>query len=686
MHKLRTIDVWDTLLRRKGHPDFSKLISARAISLSYCAELAAPFKDHWSIFRERCSIEGELANANGDGEYEVGDVLIKLLSRILARRDQLDLSALAVGLAELELQFELSHTYPDPEFPAFSQTYTAEQTLFLSDFYMSAERIRRLLQHHALDKLVGDGISSCDVGLNKRSGRLFRYVHQQHGVEPHEHIHIGDNLYADVKVPQRLGIQAVHFQPVDEHRKRLERSAFLHNRQALFSHLAEAVWTGAQDEVYKLQGEARSAYLLGVRVAPLLIGFTLHIAERALSDDVERLYFFTREGEFYLRVWQTIFPENRLAGLELPPADLLEVSRIATFCASLQEISTTELMRVWNLYSTQSIFALLKTLGLDANAFAEVCQTYNLNPKEDLVYPWQDGRVQALIQDARFRGLVQAKIDDDRARLLDYLDQHGWRQELPTVGIVDIGWRGTIQDNLAYLRTETHIAGYYLGLQHFLNPQPENCSKTAFGPDANNSSDYLNLLDAVSMIEMLCNSPCGSVTGYARDVDGCITAIRDIDEGENAVHHAFVMHFQKGVLFASQHWANYVDSHVIVSGELRDTAFAIWLELVSKAHQDLAQAYASLSHNEVFGVGGFVKKSTVPSPWQLFQGLFSRKVRHEVILYIRQTQWAAGIWGRKDLGLIHKLLLMAALQLGRYYKRLRYWWLYRKTQKRSQGA
>jgi hypothetical protein len=100
----------------------------------------------------------------------------------------------------------------------------------------------------------------------------------------------------------------------------------------------------------------------------------------------------------------------------------------------------------------------------------------------------------------------------------------------------------------------------------------------------------------------------------------------------------------------------------------------------------LAQAYASLSHNEVFGVGGFVKKSTVPSPWQLFQGLFSRKVRHEVILYIRQTQWAAGIWGRKDLGLIHKLLLMAALQLGRYYKRLRYWWLYRKTQKRSQGA
>jgi len=677
MYKLQTIDVWDTLLRRKGHPDFSKLISARAISLSHGPELAAQFRDHWSIFHERCAIEGEMANASGDGEYEVGDVLTKLLSRILDRRAQLDQSALAAGLAELELQYELSHTYPDPEFSSFSQTYTAQQTLFLSDFYMSAECIRRLLQHHGLDKLVSDGICSCDVGLNKRSGRLFKYVHEQYGVEPHEHVHIGDNQHADVEMPQRLGIQGVHFQPAEEHRKRLERSAFLHDRQALFNHLAETVWTEAQDEVNKLRGEARSAYLLGIRVAPLMIGFMLHIAERALADDVERLYFFTREGEFYLRVWRTIFPQNRLAGLELPPADLLEVSRIATFCASLQEISTTELMRVWNLYSTQSIFALLKTLGLEADAFEEVCQAHDLNPKEDLVYPWQDGRVQALIQAPRFRDLVQAKIDADRTRLLKYLDQQGWHQELAKVGVVDIGWRGTIQDNLAYLRAETHISGYYLGLQRFLNPQTENCSKSAFGPDANKSSDYLNLLDAVSMIEMLCNSPSGSVTGYTPAVDGHVASVRVVDEGENAVHHAFVSYFQHGVLFASQHWANYVDSHVIVSSELRNVACAIWLDLATETHQDLAQAYASLSHNEVFGVGGFVNKSVVPSPWQLFKGIFSRKVRQEVILYIRQTQWVAGIWGRKDLGQIHKLLLIGVLQLGRCYKRLLYWWRYR---------
>ena len=678
MHKLRTIDVWDTLLRRKAHPDFSKLISARALSLSHGAELAMPFKDPWAIFRERCAIEGELARApqGGDGEYEAQDVLVRMLDRVLLSKEQIDLQAMADGLAELELQFELRHTYPDPEFSIFSQAYPAKKSLFLSDFYMSAEQIKRLLQRHGLDTLVEDGISSCDVSLNKRSGKLFGYVHDQYGVKPQEHVHIGDNRHADVEMPKKMGIQAVHFLPVAEHRKRQERAAFFHDRLALFRYLAEEVWQGARDEAEGLQGEARSAYLLGIRAAPLLVGFILHVAERALLDNVERLYFFTREGELYLRLWRAIFPENRLAGLVLPPADLLEVSRISTFCASLREISTGELMRLWNLYSTQSIFALLKTLGLDADAFAEVCHAHDLDLKADVVYPWQDDRVQALFKDPRFRGPVDAKIEDDRSRLLDYLNQHGWRPGLGRVGIVDIGWRGTIQDNLAYLQPETRISGYYLGLQRFLNPQPENCSKSAFGPDANKSTDYLNLLDAVSLIEMLCNSPNGSVTGYTRNAEGRMSAIRAVDEGENAVHHDFVAHFQKGVLFASQLWADYVDSHVILSVELRDSGCAVWHELVAKTNQDLAQAYASLSHNEVFGVGSFVDKSAVPSVWQFFQGVFSRQRRQEVILYIRQTQWVAGIFGRKDLGLTHKMLLVSVLLLGRCYKRLLYWWRY----------
>ena len=682
MHKLRTIDVWDTLLRRKGHPDFSKLISARALSLTHKAELAIPFKDDRAIFRERCAIEGEIASTTShDGEYEVKDVLTRLLGRVLIKPTQIDLAALAERLAELELQFELRHTYPDPEFSSFSQAYPAQQSLFLSDFYMPAENLQRLLKHHGLDTLVDQGISSCDVGLNKRSGNLFKHIHDQFHVLPQSHVHIGDNLHADVEMPKKLGIQAIHYLPEEEHRKRQELAAFFHDRYALFRHLAESTWNKATDEAKGLEAQAQHAYLLGIRTAPLLIGFILHIAERALLDGIERLFFFTREGEFFLQVWRAIFQDNCLAGQKLPSPDLLEVSRIATFCASLREVSTNELMRLWNLYSTQSISSLLKTLGLSPDNFTEVCQAHGLSPKEEIVYPWEDSRVQALFKDPLFFELIQAKVNTDRTNLLEYLNQHGWQQDLAKVGIVDIGWRGTIQDNLAYLFPDTHIFGQYLGLQHFLNDQPQNCSKSAYCVDANHSDNYQNLLDAVSLIEMLCNSPNGSVSGYTHSADRRMSANRIVDEGENAVYEAFVSHFQKGVLFASQHWSDYVDSHVITSDELKESSCKIWHELVTKPSQNLSQAYASLSHNEVFGVGEFVDKSAVPTPSQLFHGVFSKKIRQDIILYLRQNQWVAGISNRKDLGLIHRTLLISVLLMGRGYKRFKYWRNYRNNLK-----
>lgn len=670
MYTLRTIDVWDTLLRRKCHPDFSKLISARAIFLLFEVEVSrSGFSDHWVIYHERCRIEAELVDARsfGDGEYRVVDVLNRLLSRVLNRED-VDKVAMAEWLATLEFEFELRHTYPDPSIRDCIKGFPARHTRFLSDFYMSAKQLKRLLRHHVLDGLVPEGISSCDIGLSKRSGNLFRYMHTQFEISPSEHVHIGDNLQADVEVPSQLGIKAVHFEPPEEHRMRQQRTIFFTDRMALFQYIAQEVWAETMHEAETLQGKVKSAYLLGVRTAPLLIGFMLHIAERSLIDRVENLFFFTREGEFFIQIWRSVFPDNQLAGQVLPSANLLEVSRIATFCASLQEISTNEMMRLWNLYSTQSIYALLKTLGLAPEVFFEVCQVHGLSLAEELVCPWQNKCVQELFQDPVFQALIQDKIDQDREKLLAYLRQSGWVNKPSYIGVVDVGWRGTIQDNLALLSPNALIYGYYLGLQRFLNQQPDNCRKSAFGPDANIKSTDRKLLDPVSLIEMLCNHPNGSVVGYEHGADGQISAVRMVDSTENKVFFDFVAHFQEGVLRASRSWAEYIDSHVITSEELKEPGRSIWNELITKTDQDLAQVYASLNHNEVFGVGKFVDKNIVPSPSQLIQGVFSRRIRRDIILYFRQTQWVAGIWGRRDLNLVHKLMLASAMHLARMYK------------------
>lgn len=677
MHRLRTLDVWDTLLRRKCHPDLIKLVVARHLLLSHGNEVAEPYRDQWALLRERCLIEGELARAAAargkDDEYSLEQVFSRLLERVSsvpveAREQRVE------ELIATEVEIEKANTFADPECREQLAAYPAERTLFLSDFYMPASLISELLAHHGLDDLAPEGLSSCDLGLNKRSGRLFGHVHATYGVAPEQHVHIGDNAHSDHRVPAALGVRTVHYLPERPHAEREQREGLFRDRAALLNHIDHEVAQLAEPAAAELRGVARTAFLLGTRCAPLYVGYALFTAERALTDRLQQLYFLTREGEFFIEVYRRVLPEGRLAGIALPPAQVLEVSRLATFCASLQEVGTGEMMRLWNLYSTQSMMAMIKSLGIDPARVEPLCARHGIAIADPVVYPWKDARVQELFADPEFQTLIGAQVEADRALLLDYLAARGLGPDCRRVGIVDIGWRGTIQDNLALLLPDRTVFGYYLGLARFLNPQPANCCKAAYGPDLNRALDFSHFLDAVSPIEMLSNSPHGSTEGYRREADGRVIARRNVDPEENQVHASFVAHFQRGVLLAGEQWGHYADNHAITADELRGHACEIWDTLISRSPQELSDAYASLSHNEVFGVGHFVDKSAVPSISSLLLGVFDRRRRYEVIQYIKQTQWNAGLWKRSDLGLVHKCLLSAALVAGRAVKIARLRW------------
>jgi len=667
MYKLRTIDVWDTLLRRRSHPDFSKLHTARAIYLGLGQMVRDEYHDHWSIYRERCKIEGTLVAEREHGEYSLDEVLELLLQSVMREYNAVDIEKYRQIYSASEQSFELRNTYPDPCIERFCGAWPAAETYFLSDFYMNAAAIQKLLDHHGVARFVKAGISSCDVGFSKRRGQLYEQIHTLYGVEPRDHVHIGDNFEADVLMARKLGVHAVHFEPKSAHSERMRISEYLNNRTALFSHIAQEVTKNAEPRLQSLSGAQRTAYELGLHTAPLFVGFIIFIAEQALKNKDEKVFFFTREGEFFLRIWKALFPDNEISGLELPLPDLLEVSRLATFCASLRSVSVGELRRVWNLYSTQSMDALLKTLGLRPDEFATMLARYNLTLDENIVHPWQDNRVRALFADTAFTSSIEAKVEADRRQLGKYLDSKGFGAAANSA-VVDIGWRGTIQDNLGYVRPQTRLTGYYLGLQTFLNEQPANCAKRAYGPNGNGATDHLDLLNVVSLLEMLCNSPNGSVSGYGETHEGQVHAIRIVDDAENRTFEQFVSYFQEAVLQAASVYAPYIDNHVIVSSELRERACEIWGKLIGETHQDLARAYISLSHNELFGVGKFIDKSHVPSLRDIVQGLFNHSRRHEVIQYIRQTQWPQLIWARKELSYIHRLSLFLLMKAALFYK------------------
>lgn len=670
MYKLRTVDVWDTLLRRDCHPECIKLATSAYLLYGWPTLLKPAFRDHWALYNARVDAERHLAAAaravGHDDEYKISSVLGYWLEVVIAGVFD---SGLPAQLAEFELSVEIARSFRDPDIGDFLAPHAAERTLFLSDFYMDADMLSRLLKAKGLDKIVGDGISSCDAGLNKRSGRLFRYVHETQAVSPHEHIHFGDNALSDVESAAKIGVKAIHYLPERAHAERCERERLFISRDVLFEHLRALIGEDANVRASAMEEHARAAFIFGVEAAPLFIGFALWIAEQAVVKRLDRLFFLTREGEFFRRIFATLFPDGKVFGHSLPPYLDLEVSRLSTFAASLSDVSTDELSRLWRLFRTQRIGGLFATLGLSSESFEGLLAELGLSPDVVVERPESSPVLAQLLNAPAFREAALKAVADQRGLLMDYLAECGFVADA-RVGVVDIGWRGTIQDNLAYVMPGSSISGMYLGLRKLINPQPSAVSKEAYVADERRDTDTDKLFEAFAVLEMLCSSPNGSVEGYTRKVEG-VSARRSISADENAAYDGFARYFQDGVALTTEVWRPYLERYVVTSVEMRASARQVWRVLCESPSPQLAQLFLETPQHDVFGFGDFYRRNQAPSIATIFTAPFRRGARREVLEFVRRVQWTSGVSHIRGVGPVHRKTLVALFAVANLAKRYR---------------
>lgn len=668
MYKIRTIDVWDTLLRRDCHPECIKLATAHHLFFGWRDLIKPEFRDSWVLYKARLDAERTLAvqaKAGGkDDEYEISQVLALWTSAIFV---DMEPPALSARLAEFELSVEVARSYADSEIFDFLSSHEAEKTLFLSDFYMSGEMLRRLLSAKGLNTLVADGLSSCDVGLNKRTGQIFRHIHSIHAISPQEHVHIGDNEWSDVLSPRELGVHALHYLPDSEHAERLAREHLFSSREALFDHIRGECASLAQDESKGLSAKQAAALSLGIQAAPLFIGFALWIAEQAVLRKLDRLYFFTREGEFFQKVFCAIFQRGRLFGHNLPPADILEVSRLSTFAPSMRCASIQEMSRIWSLFKVQSVSGLFTTLGVDIGTFSELLDTLGLKETDVITDPESSPELHRLFETPTFVEAVEKSLAYQARMLQIYLKQCGV-SACNRVGFVDIGWRGTIQDNISLLVPDIHSHGLYLGLRQVINAQPDNVSKAAYVTDENKTSAPNSLFTNFAAMELLCNSPLGSVVGYTLENERT-KARRHVDQSESAVYDEFVRPFQEGVLLAAQHWQSYLERYVVSSIEMHEVAFQVWDKLRRTPDECLVEMYFRTPQQDIFGYGEIFKRSQYPSLSTIFLSPILASRRRQLIEFIRRVQWSEAIKNAKDIGKFHRTVLLFAFRSAHLVKR-----------------
>lgn len=365
-------------------------------------------------------------------------------------------------------------------------------------------------------------------------------------------------------------------------------------------------------------------------------GYVSWIVEASRKLGIRRLYFFTREGEFFKKLYDE-FGKSSLNCKKVPDAKIIEVSRMSTFFPSLREISTEECKRIWNQYTAQSMDAFCRSLHIDIRLIEKMLYKYHIPKGQSIQNPSEDSRIQKLFQDQEFLKVMEQQRDEKRMLLYAYLKQNGWRQyEKDKIGIVDIGWKGTIQDNLCFLYPDYKIFGFYAGLQDFLIKQPPNSRKYGYM----NIFRYKGLiLSSVRPLEMLCNSKNGSTEGYIYK-EGFVKAVKVADKEENDVYSLYTKKMQ-GIIINDK---NKCLNEMVHSkdADYRKKAMKALFQFIAYPDYKSASAYFELKHNEVFGLGKYVQVKEKFSPYIFFYVLFGSRGIRKCQKLLSETGWPQG--------------------------------------------
>lgn len=458
-HEVISFDIFDTLLYRpfQSPSDLFDLMSEEVRTITGIESFA--FKTE----RQRAEREAfRIAIDRGDGEVRLAEIYEALQLQIGVGDDVRD------QIMTLEMSLEKDLLYPRMSgYKAYQEAISlSKRIVIVSDMYLPRDFLASVLQKNGYEGYEDLFVSS-DYRAKKHSGVLFEHLIAKLGINPNKILHVGDNLYADVKRAKEKGIKPFHlvkasevFTGNDSYRVPWSRDG---SRHALDWRMVLAILGNRMHDnpyIPHRKGTLFSgdSWKLGYYgFGPLLLGFAKWLLEQAMRDGVDRLYFLSRDGRIMKEAYDLLAPLYDRA----PSSHYMLCSRRAVNLAKVSTLaSAIDLLHV--------DFAHRTTLGhLLTHRFGASQQDIDLDVLKAHGYAWETPltsddlpRLRALIQD-----VIKSLLDiaaNERSNYLDYLETTGIYADGSTA-VVDIGYAGTMQESLYVLSGNTkRLGGYYL--------------------------------------------------------------------------------------------------------------------------------------------------------------------------------------------------------------------------------
>ncbi|MBU5428790.1 hypothetical protein KQI22_01750 [Kineothrix sp. MSJ-39] len=411
--------------------------------------------------------------------------------------------------------------------------------LLISDMYLPVNVIEKILQREGIcgySKLY----VSCGVMKTKLSGDLFRWVLDENNIAAKDMLHIGDSWKGDYKIPRKLGISVLHIPNRIKKTKASVREDDTIDCNMLKSFINNTLPWG-EDEYYKFGYEKFGMFLWG---------YAKWIKSNLLSENIKKVYFFSRDGLIMKKAFDLLEHDN----IE---SYYLEVSRRSLripilwmdceFETILDMISPSQMLPIETIFDG---------VGLDIDEYDQLLFQYGFDKQTSFERKSIGKRNDLRALYDELKPDIIRKSKQEYVALEKYIKQNSLKGKF---AIVDIGWSGGMQryltETLDRLEIDNEIKGYYIGVADYYKRNVAVIPQLSLKGYLFDFKNDLHAQDKrkgfVGLFETLFLEQNGSVKSYKMEngiVKACRYPYEYLENGKPSYEFECVMKIQKGAL------------------------------------------------------------------------------------------------------------------------------------------
>lgn len=401
-------------------------------------------------------------------------------------------------LLQIELQIEREIVVSNLKVKSFFDYVLSlgKRVIIISDMYLPRSTIEGILQNNGYLGYEKIYVSS-ELGRRKSTGTMFDLVLSDLNISSSKIVHIGDAIKGDFLMPLKKGINSLLI-------RRSVCNTLYAKKNRCDNLLSEILYSFINNHV-----SGGRLFRIGYEtLGPVLYGFCKWIHEEKINNKLSQLLFFSRDGQLIYKCYKKMYPEDNIRYVYFSRRSLTVpiICKLKTKCEVLSIIPV-------NRYTELS--SLLARLGIVYDDYAKTIETFGYKKGQyyHKEYYLEDEKFDRLYKTLLPQIMSNSQKEYDKLSIyFDSLECNG------KVGLVDIGWEGTIQTAmekfLSLRNSNVVIQGLYCGIMK----SSSRYSGYLYSPKCNDLEDAL--MSFSGLFEMFLSADHGSVFSY--DTDGSV--------------------------------------------------------------------------------------------------------------------------------------------------------------------